>query len=116
MTIEQIQKLGPMHGTAVVPAVTDYDASSAHWRETEFRAQTEKGAIIGFWRGEPGWVRIDSWPYREVCVILEGAVALEDEHGKRRTFGPGEAFTVPSGFKGFWHTLEPTQKVFVGIG
>jgi uncharacterized cupin superfamily protein len=65
--------------------------------------------------GEPGSVRIPVWPYDEVCVIQSGRVAIQDASGRRRVFGAGEAFVVPAGFDGWWHTLEPTRKVFVGI-
>ena len=116
MSIESLQTLSPKHGTKIVPAPDDYDEVSHSWTEAEYRADLGGSAsLAGFWEGTPGWVRIDEWPYHEVCVILSGRVAIEDAVGNRREFGEGEAFAVPRGFRGVWHTLAPTRKIFVGI-
>ena len=116
MGIETVQRLGRGRGIRAVPALDDYDARSEVWIEAEHRAEiADSSALVGFWEGEPGWVRFESWPYNEVCVILSGRVAVEDESGQRAVFGAGEAFVVPFGFQGTWHTLEPTEKIFVGI-
>lgn len=116
MPIDQVQVLAPGEGTWVVPPASDYAEVTPDWREVEHRASlTGDCAIVGAWEGEPGSVRIPVWPYDEVCVIQSGRVAIEDDDGQRREFGAGEAFVVPAGFDGWWHTLEPTQKVFVGI-
>ncbi|MDX6740907.1 cupin domain-containing protein [Actinocorallia sp. A-T 12471] len=116
MAIEQVQILVPGSGTPVVPPVADYDAASDGWTEVEHRAELTHGrSVAGAWTGEPGSVRISRWPYDEVCVVQSGRVAVEDTEGGRREFGPGDAFLVPAGFDGWWHTLEPTRKIFVGL-
>lgn len=116
MAIEEIQVLAPGSGTAVVPAASDYAEVTGGWKEVEHRAQlSDEVSVAGAWEGEPGAVRIMTWPYDEVCVIQTGRVAIEDPGGGRREFGPGEAFLVPAGFDGWWHTLEPARKIFVGI-
>ncbi|WP_053383985.1 cupin domain-containing protein [Leucobacter celer] len=114
--IHEIQTIGEDPSTATAPALSDYQAHSKGWAETEFPVATEAGVTAGRWTGEPGWVEFDSWPYREFCVILEGRVAVESRDGTERfEYGPGEAFTIPQGFNGRWVTLEPTRKVFIGI-
>lgn len=117
MTVTAVQRLARGQGDKVVPDVADYDAGiSDGWQEAEHRAAligTE--SVAGFWEGEPGWVAFESWPYNEICVILKGRVAIEDDQGERVEFGPGESFMVPVGFKGIWHTLETTEKIFVGV-
>lgn len=115
MTIADIQTLGSTEGSAVVPPLSDYDEASEEWTEMELRATTPGESIVGFWTGEPGWVRMDTWPYTEVCVIRSGSVAIEDASGERRVFAGGDAFVIPQGFQGIWHTLEPCAKIFVGI-
>ena len=116
MSITRIQRLHAGAGRRVVPDIGDYDDASPAWTESEHRADLPGSAsIAGFWEGEPGWVRIDNWPYHEVCVVLAGRVAVEDADGERVEFGAGEAFVVPRGFEGVWHTLESTKKVFVGV-
>ena len=42
----------------------------------------------------------------------ERAVRLSDDDGHSWTFGPGDAFLVPSGFSGTWETLEPARKFY----
>ncbi len=115
MNVSEIQLLSRASGTAVVPSRDDYDGASDDWTETEYRADTPGEHLVGHWTGAPGWVRIDVWPYTEVCVIRSGAVEIEDDRGATRRFGAGEAFVIPQGFAGIWRTLEPTEKVFVGI-
>lgn len=115
-TIDTIQRLSTHSGQRVVPTPDEYDDASPGWTEAEYRAALPgSDTIAGFWEGEPGWARIDSWPYHEVCVVLSGRVAVEDDRGECVEFGPGEPFVIPVGFSGVWHTLEPTQKVFVGV-
>jgi uncharacterized cupin superfamily protein len=116
VAIEQIQILAPGSGTSVVPPASDYTEVSGGWEEVEHRARvSDERSVAGAWLGQPGAVRIARWPYDEVCVIQAGRVAIEDADGGRREFGPGDAFLVPAGFDGWWHTLEPTRKIFVGI-
>lgn len=116
MSITSIQRLGVGFGTPVIPNIDDYDESSSVWRETEHRAHLPGTQTVGgAWEGEPGWVAIHEWPYHEICVIMTGRVAVESSDGDRMEFGPGESFCVPKGFNGVWHTLEPTQKIFVGV-
>lgn len=117
MSIHDVQILSERHGEAVVPPLSDYHVLSEKWEETEFRSFGGEATSYtgGFWTGEPGAVRFESWPYNEICVILAGRVALVDEHGDRLEFGPGEAFHVPQGFRGDWVTVEPTIKVFVAV-
>ncbi len=111
-----VQRLSRETGEKVVPSLLDYDGVSSGWSEAEYRARLSRTqSLVGFWEGEPGWVAFDSWPYTEVCVILQGKVAIEGLDGQRAEFNAGEAFVVPVGFRGVWHTLEATQKIFVGI-
>lgn len=103
-------------GILVVPSPADYDSVSANWVEAEYRIPGQiEGALVGFWRGEPGSVSFDSWPYTEVCVVVSGRVGVESAEGELREYTGGQAFVVPRGFRGTWHTFEPTTKYFVGI-
>ncbi len=103
-------------GSAVVPE-WDPGTASPDWEETEWRTfgTDESRAFGGAWEGRPGSLRLDDYPYDEVCVMLTGVVALVDTHGARREFRAGEAFFVPKGFSGTWETVEPSTKVFVAL-
>lgn len=116
MSTRTIQRITKRDGTKTVPSVADYDDVSSVWVEAEYRARlVDTDSVAGFWEGEPGWVAFDCWPYNEVCVILRGRVAIETADGDRTEFAAGDAFTIPAGFRGVWHTLERTEKIFVGI-
>lgn len=115
-SIDDVHLLSEHTGDTVTPALDTYDAHSEGWTEAEHHVPLpDTESIAGYWTGDPGWVRIDHWPYHEICVILEGAIALEDSDGVIRTFTAGQSFRIPAGFTGIWHTLQPTRKIFVGI-
>ncbi len=74
---DTVQMLTEDPNRAVTPTLSDYDAHSEGWSETEFQVETGPSTVAGRWVGEPGWVEFDSWPYREFCVIVSGRVAVE---------------------------------------
>jgi uncharacterized cupin superfamily protein len=41
------------------------------------------------------------------------AWALVAADGTAREFGPGDAWVIPSGWRGTWETLEPARKHYV---
>jgi uncharacterized cupin superfamily protein len=115
-TVADIRTIEVGAGTPVVPEWEPGTASPS-WRETEWRSfgDDESRPYGGAWTGEPGSLRLDDYPYDEVCVMLTGVVALVDSAGARREFRAGEAFFVPRGFSGTWETVEPSTKVFVAL-
>lgn len=115
-SIENVQRIHPSALPGSRPALDSYDAVSDGWSEEEFRADFGNPAVEGgYWRGEPGHVSFDSWPYTELCVIISGRVAVEDRDGACAEYRAGESFLIPQGFTGTWHTLEATEKIFVGV-
>lgn len=116
MTINSIVRVSKHALPATKPSVLDYDSVTDGWDEREYRTDFGNDSVEGgYWSGAAGSVAFQSWPYSELCVILRGRVAVEDAEGERAEFGPGEPFLIPEGFAGTWHTLEPTEKVFVGV-
>ncbi|MBM7518648.1 cupin domain-containing protein [Nocardioides nitrophenolicus] len=115
-TVADIRTIAVGTGSAVVPE-WEVGAASPGWEETEWRAfgDDETRPFGGAWEGRPGSLRLDDYPYDEVCVMLTGVVALVDLSGARREFRAGEAFFVPRGFAGTWETVEPATKVFVAL-
>lgn len=115
-SIKNIQRIHSSSLPSLRPEPGSYDTVSEDWSEEEFRADFGNSAIEGgYWVGETGSIGFDSWPYTELCVILVGRVAIEDSEGARIEYGVGESFLIPQGFTGIWHTLEPTEKIFVGV-
>ncbi|MDF5752670.1 cupin domain-containing protein [Spongiactinospora sp. TRM90649] len=115
--IDLVRAVGPETGERFVPPLSDYEVLSPRWAEEEFRVFGGAATSFtgGYWRGEPGTVRFESWPYDEICVILKGRVAVRDTAGRSKEFGPGESFHIPQGFQGDWITVEPSEKVFIAV-
>lgn len=116
MSINQVTSIELGVGTAVVPQ-WPADMASPHWLETEYRSFANRSGSLfgGTWRGEPGTLVLEAYPYNEICVMLSGRVALIDEQGGRKEFGQGESFFVPKGFSGTWVTLETSSKIFIAV-
>jgi uncharacterized cupin superfamily protein len=65
----------------------------------------------GVWSSEPGRWRI-AYTEHEFCRILDGTVVLTDEAGQTRTFGPGDTFVIPAGFRGTWESVGLVRKLY----
>lgn len=115
-SVRDIRSISPELLRASQPPLDSYETVSDGWSEREYRIDLGHSAVEGgYWTGEAGSVSFDSWPYSELCVILRGRVAVEDRTGARVEYGAGESFLIPQGFSGIWHTLEATEKIFVGV-
>jgi uncharacterized cupin superfamily protein len=55
---------------------------------------------IGVWESKPGEMSYDDLEYYELMYVLDGSLAMTDEHGKTETFGPGEGLVLPKGWSG----------------
>ena len=67
----------------------------------------------GFWSSDIGKWRVNYEGEEEFCQILDGVIELADEAGNKSRFIAGDRFTIASGFKGTWETLEPCRKHYV---
>jgi uncharacterized cupin superfamily protein len=67
--------------------------------------------FCGIWTSTKGKWAID-YREEELCYLIAGKCRLIDSKGKAETFKAGDAFVIPSGFKGFWETLEPLKKYY----
>jgi uncharacterized cupin superfamily protein len=63
----------------------------------------------GVWSSTPGRWRV-SYTENEFCHLLEGRVRLVADDGTAREFGPGDAWVIPSGWRGTWETIESARK------
>jgi uncharacterized cupin superfamily protein len=117
VNISSIIPIGAEGCSAFVPSLDSYQVLSDSWIGQEFHSLKRRSnhVTVGYWTGEPGRARIEPWPYIEICVIKMGRVAVADNDGCRREFGPGDSFIVPKGFVGEWVTLETATKVFIAV-
>ncbi|MCF4164374.1 cupin domain-containing protein [Zavarzinia compransoris] len=110
--IPAVVRLGACAGEGVAGAparVLDGRPTTRLWNEY---ADAGERLYAGVWSSTEG-----SWPVdyteEEVCVILEGRVRLTSDDGAVSDFGPGDAFVIPSGFRGIWASLDPVRKLYV---
>jgi uncharacterized protein len=116
MPVSRVQRVAPSTLRSSQPPLDSYDSVSPDWQENEYRVDLGSARVEGgYWAGSAGSVAFNSWPYNELCVILKGRVRVEATQGEVHEFGAGESFLIPQGFSGVWHTLEPTEKIFVGV-
>ena len=106
---------------AQAPVEVDYPRPDRLLSEHNPRRETcnfyaAGGVSAGIWSCEPGRWRIAFAGHKhEYFHVLEGRLAIEDEQGLRREFGPGEAGLIPAGFRGVFQVLEPVRKHYVVI-
>jgi uncharacterized cupin superfamily protein len=67
--------------------------------------------FAGIWRSSQGAWHV-AYTENELCVLTEGRVRISDDQGRSWTFGPGDCFVMPAGFRGVWEVLEPARKFY----
>lgn len=67
---------------------------------------------IGIWTCEIGSMRSDSYPNDEVFTIHKGLVKLEADDGNVLEVREGDSCFIPEGWRGIWHTVQPTCKTY----
>jgi uncharacterized protein len=67
--------------------------------------------FCGIWTSTKGKWAID-YREEEFVYLISGKCRLIDANGRAETFKAGDAFVIPSGFKGFWETLAPLKKYY----
>lgn len=74
---------------------------------------SDTGAFsAGMWQCTPGVVRMERWPYNEMCVLLAGRVVITPDDGEPREYRAGDAFVIPHGFTGTWDVRETVRKYY----
>jgi uncharacterized cupin superfamily protein len=65
--------------------------------------------FAGIWEAEPGSWAIE-YTEAEFCHIIEGESRITDADGVVTYVRAGDAFVIPSGFKGVWEVVTRTRK------
>jgi uncharacterized protein len=65
----------------------------------------------GIWHSTPGAWRV-TYTENELCVLTEGRVRITNDRGQASSFGPGDCWVMPAGFRGVWEVLEPAKKFY----
>lgn len=100
-------------GESIVPPklVKAGDPRSKAWTVESFASGPN--VATGIWEGEPGIIDIQGYPFDEVFTVLTGKIEVTNEDGSQFTVEPGQTCVLRKGWKGLFHTVEPTRKVFV---
>ena len=79
-----------------------------------FFEKATPAAKVGIWASDPGTVRFDSYPFDELCIIVEGRLILRSE-GQEEVFSEGDVFLVREGWEGDWIMEERLKKFYVEL-
>lgn len=70
--------------------------------------------LAGVWECSSILERIESYPADEYMLVLSGRVTVSDmDGGNRQSWGAGESFLMPKGWRGLWETEGTFRKHFV---
>ena len=64
---------------------------------------------FGLWKRVPEEGPMEP-PYREIAVIIEGEVEIEEAGGTVHRAGPGDVLITPKDSKATWRALSPVKK------
>lgn len=79
----------------------------------ELWASPDGRISLGVWECTPGRFTADRSTSTEFCHFLSGRIEMTHEDGRVQVFGPGDAITLPQGWKGIWRVVERVRKIYV---
>ncbi|MBB3699435.1 DUF861 domain-containing protein [Flammeovirga yaeyamensis] len=79
------------------------------WEKVIYRGEEMVGAI---WMSKPGKLQVESYPYDQMVLVLEGDVTLNPTNGEKKVYRPGDLFFVPKGYSGTWE-MDSDYKEFI---
>ena len=59
--------------------------------------------------------KVVDYPCDELCIVVEGSVAVTDETGHTETFEKGDCLFTPQGFTGIWRQSEKFKKIAMTV-
>ncbi len=99
--------IGPFAAKATSFEGAQQEASTDLWVSADGRVS------LGVWECTPGRFTADRSGSTEFCHFLSGKVEMTHPDGTVQVFGPGDAITLPQGWKGIWHVVEQVRKIYV---
>lgn len=94
------------------PKPTSFEGEQQEAARTLF--ESADGALeIGIWECTAGRFSADRTQTSETCHIVSGRVEMRRHDGEVRRLGPGDLLVLPRGWKGEWHLLERTRKLYI---
>jgi len=105
-------------------AMANIDIGPFAAKSTSFEGSQQEAAVelwaspdgrvsLGLWECTPGRFTADRSTSSEFCHFLSGRVEMTHQDGSVQSFGPGDAITLPMGWKGIWRVVEHVRKIYV---
>lgn len=105
-------------------ALAQMDIGAFASKPTSFEGEQKEASVdllvsadgrvsLGIWECTPGRFTADRSGSTEFCHFLSGKVEMTHPDGTVQVFGPGDAITLPQGWKGIWHVVEQVRKIYV---
>jgi uncharacterized cupin superfamily protein len=96
----------PETGAPAAERIISGNPQNKSWNDF---ATPDERFFAGIWEAEPGSWAIE-YTEAEFCHIIEGESRITDAEGHVTTVRAGDAFVIPSGFKGTWEVVTRTRK------
>jgi uncharacterized cupin superfamily protein len=81
------------------PAEVIIKGTNQHWQKELHRGEV----AVTIYESMPAVIDVsEPFPYDEFVLVLEGEVTLTHTDGSAQTYGMGDSFTVPKGWRGTW--------------
>lgn len=96
-----------------VPKSTSFEGDNQKEASKTLWTSPDGGIRVGIWECTPGRFTADRSTSSELCHIIEGVVEMTRSDGSKQLLGPGDLLAIPRGWKGEWHIIETTRKLFV---
>ena len=95
------------------PHMTEGDFDGAYAYKHLYASKENPSHRAGIWESEAGVLVIDSYRINEYVELLSGELRTIDADGTEQTFGPGDKFVIPKGWKGRWEMKSHIRKHYV---
>jgi uncharacterized cupin superfamily protein len=114
--LAKVSAHGAEHGKyppeMVVKGQKRFDGS---YLETSLFKNAKGAPLVRIWESGPGVLQTDGYPYDEYCNVLEGQLEIVNASGGRQTFGPGDTFVIPKGWRGTWNMKTRFAKQYIEL-
>jgi len=107
-----------------IPALATLDLGPFEDKPTSFEGNQKEAAVslwtsadgrvdIGVWECTPGRFTADRTLSSEFCHFIAGEIEMTHTDGRRERLGPGDAISLPLGWKGEWRVIKQVRKLYI---
>lgn len=69
--------------------------------------------MLGIWECGAYAEHLKSYPYNEMCTLIEGVLEITEDGGQKVTYKAGDTFFMAKGFTGLWESKTRFKKFFM---